>query len=584
MAPQSPFNLPQTLQDAVALHQQGRLREAEKLYARVLKAAPENFDALHLLGLVKAQGGEMREAHRLMAAALKINPKAPDAWMNLSNVLHALKRDAEALDALDKTLALQPGNLDALHNRGNALLALGRPQDALASFAQVLAGNPRHGDALLNRGSAQAALGRNEQALADFDAALALMPGHPAALYNRGNALSALGRYEEAIAAFDRALAAAPTHVNAWNNRGRALQALNRHADAIKSFDKAIALQKDYADAQLNRALSLLTLGDLASGFAQYEWRWKRSGMSDTRRSYGKPLWLGEYPLARKTILLHAEQGLGDTIQFARYAPLLARAGATVVLEVQAELKNLLGGLEGVASCHARGEKLAPYDVHCPLGSLPLALKTGPGNIPADIPYLRADEAYLAKWRARIEALPGKRVALAWAGNASHTNDRNRSIDLALLEPLLAQGGVSGGVSFLSIQRELRGNDAALLARYANVSHLGGELADMADTAAVAALADLTISVDTSVVHLAGSLGRPVWVMLAFAPDWRWTPARDPEKWEPVFGKDHAQTKESGASSPWYPQARLFRQTTLGDWPSAIAALRAALTQFIAAT
>jgi ADP-heptose:LPS heptosyltransferase len=218
--------------------------------------------------------------------------------------------------------------------------------------------------------------------------------------------------------------------------------------------------------------------------------------------------------------------------------------------------------------------------VHCPLGSLPLALKTEPGNIPADIPYLRADEAHLAKWRPALAALPGKRVALAWAGNVSHANDRNRSIELALLEPLLAQGGVSGGVSFLSIQRELRGNDAELLARHGNVSHLGGELADMADTAAVAVLADLTISVDTSVVHLAGALGRPVWVMLPFAPDWRWTPARDPEKWEPVFGKDHAQTKETGEHSPWYPQARLLRQATLGDWPSVIAKLRDALASF----
>ena len=563
MAQPPRFNLPQTMQEAVALHQQGRLREAEKLYARVLKAEPEHSDALQLLGLAKAQGGQMGEAFRLISAALKINPKAPDAWMNLANVLHALKRDAEALDCLDKALVLRPGDPDALHNRGNALLALGRPQDALACFDEVLARHPRHADALLNRGSARATLNRTEQALADFDAALALMPGHPAALYNRGNALSDLGRYDEALAAFDRALAAAPNHGQAWNNRGRALQALNRHDDAINSFDKAIALQKDYADAHFNRALSLLTLGDLGSGFAQYEWRWKRSGMSDTRRGYGRPLWLGEYPLARKTILLHAEQGLGDTIQFARYAPLLARAGAKVMLEVQPELKTLLADLEGVSACHARGETLPAYDVHCPLGSLPLALKTEPGNIPADIPYLRADEAHLAKWRARIEALPGKRVALAWAGNVSHANDRNRSIDLKLLEPLLAQGDVSGGVSFLSIQRELRGNDAELLARHGNISHLGNELADMADTAAVAALANLTISVDTSVVHLAGSLGRPVWVMLPFAPDWRWT--------------------LSGEHCPWYPQARLFRQSALGDWPSAIATLRAALVPFIAA-
>ncbi len=555
MAQATRFNVQQTMQEAVALHQQGRLREAEKLYARVLKAAPDHFDALHLLGLIKAQADKMGEAYRLMTAALKLNPQAPDAWINLANVLHALKRDGEALDCLDKALALRPGDISALENRGNALLALARPQEALACFNDVLAREPRHGTALLGRGSAFASLGRAEQALADFDAALALMPGHPGALYNRGNALAELGRYAEAVAAFDHVLAAAPNHPPALNNRGRALQALNRHADAIGSFDKAVALEKDYADAHFNRALSLLTLGDLARGFAEYEWRWQRSGMRDANRGYGKPLWLGEYPLAHKTILLHAEQGLGDTIQFARYVPLVAQSGARVVLEAQPELKLLMAGLNGVASCHARGDQLPAYDVHCPLGSLPLALKTEPANIPAAIPYLRADEARLGKWRPRIEALPGKRVALAWAGNVGHANDRNRSIDLALLEPLLA----FDGVSFLSLQRDLRGNDAELLARHANVTPLGGELADMADTAALIALADLTISVDTSVVHVAGALGQPIWVMLAIAPDWRWT--------------------LNGESSPWYPQARLFRQPALGDWPSVVAALRAELAR-----
>ena len=423
------------------MHRQGRLREAEKLYARVLKAAPDNFDALHLLGLVKAQSKQMGEAYRLMSAALKINPQVGDAWSNLANVLHALKRDAEALDCLDKALALNPGDLQALQHRGSALLSLGRPQEALECFAQVTLHGPPNVEALHSRGVAKAMLGRHAEALADFDAALALAPLHPEILYNRGNALASLGREADALASFDRALAAAPHHVKAWNNRGRALQALNRHAEAVDSFGKAIALQKDYADAHSNRALSLLTLGELAEGFAEYEWRWKRSGMSDTRRSYRGQLWLGEYPLGKRTILLHAEQGLGDTIQFARYAPFLARAGATVRLEVHPPLKTLLAGLDGIASCDARGETISAYDVHCPLGSLPLALKTTPASIPADIPYLHADEQHIAKWRAIIEALPGKRVALAWAGNRNHPNDRNRSLDPALLEPLLALDG-----------------------------------------------------------------------------------------------------------------------------------------------
>jgi tetratricopeptide (TPR) repeat protein len=557
MTPQPPFNPQQAMQEAVALQQQGRLREAEKLYARVLKAEPDHFDALQLLGLAKAQVGQMGEAFRLLSAALKINPHAPDVLINFANVLHALKRDQDALDCLDRALALRPGDPDALLNRGDALLTLSRPQEAIACFDDVLARDPRQADALLSRGTALATLGRPERALADFDAALAL--GHPNAHYNRGNALFELGRYAEAVAAFDRALALTPDNPQAWNNRGNTLTALKRHQEAIESFDRALAVQKDHAGAHFNRALALLVLGDWQRGFAEYEWRWKRSGMTDMRSGYGKPLWLGEFPLARKIILLHAEQGLGDTIQFARYAPLLARAGATVVLEVQPELTSLLSRLEGVASCHARGDKLPPYDVHCPLGSLPLAFKTKPANVPAEIPYLRADESHLAKWRPRIEALPGKRIALTWAGNTSHANDRNRSIDLSLLEPLLALEGVS----FLSIQRELREKDAEILARHVNVTHLGGELADMDDTTAVSALADLTISVDTSVVHLAGSLGRPVWVMLPYAPDWRWT--------------------LSGDRTPWYPQARLFRQTALADWQNTITMVRAELARFIAA-
>ncbi len=547
-----PFNIAQILQDALSLHQQGRLREAEKLYLRALKAAPDNFDALHLLGLINAQNGQMGEAYRLMSAALKINPNVPDVLINFANVLHGLKRDDEALASIDKALALRPGDPDALLHRGNALNALNRPNEALPCFDAVLARNPGHRDALLNRGVARATLGDHQQALADFDAVLARAPRDAEALYDRGTALSELGRYAEALLAFDHALAGSPQHLRAWTNRGRALQALNRHDEAITSFDKALAIDKNYGDAHFNAALSLLTLGNLQRGFAEYEWRWRRSGMTDARRGYRGRLWLGEFPLDRRTILLPAEQGLGDTIQFVRYAPLLAQTGANVVLEVQPELQALLSTVKGVASCHARGETLPAFDLYCPLGSLPLALKTEPSTIPAAIPYLRADDAHIAKWRPALEALPGKRVALAWAGHARHANDRNRSIDLKVLEPLFA----SEGVSFVSVQRDLRGDDAARLAEF-GITDFGSRLADMTDTAAVLALADLTISVDTSVVHLAGAMGREAWVMLPFAPDWRWTLTNE--------------------CSPWYPQVRLFRQRAPGDWPNVIATVRDAL-------
>jgi tetratricopeptide (TPR) repeat protein len=543
--------LGQMLREAVTLQQQGRLREAEKIYTRVLKAVPDQFDALNLLGTVKAQRGQAGEAYRLITAALKINPRAADAWVNLGIVLHALKRDQEALESFDKALALKPADADALLHRGNALLALGRAQDALAAFDEVLALMPRHAQARLNRGLALAALGRHQEAVADFEAVLAISSANPSAHYNYGISLFALGRYAEAVAAYDRALSIAPDHVKAWNNRGLALQALNRFDDALTSYSKALELQRDYADAHFNQALALLTIGDFRRGFAEYEWRWRRTGMAAHGR--GRPLWLGEYPLGGRTILLHAEQGLGDTIQFARYVPLLARTGAKVVLEVQPQLKALLGQIADAGCVVARGQPVPAFDVHCPLGSLPLALRTEPATIPAEVPYLRADDADIAKWRPRLEVLGRPLVAVAWSGNVQHMNDRNRSIPLSRLAPLWS----IGSVRFLAVQRDLRSGDAELLADEPRVTQIGRELNDFADTAAVLALVDLVITVDTSVAHLAGAMGRRVWILVPFSPDWRWT--------------------LSGDSSRWYATARLFRQPSLGDWDSVIERLRSEL-------
>jgi len=552
----APGDLAQALNEAVTLQRQGRLREAEKIYARVLKAVPGHFDALNLLGAVKARQGQMGEAQRLFRAAVKANPQVAQAWSNLGQALYALKQPGEALVCLDKARALAPDDPAILGEHANILLTLDRPRDALAEFQEVLARAPQDVAARLGSGAAQAALGCHDLALAEFDAAERLAPGHPGAHYNRGVALLKLGRYAEAVAANERALAAAPDHANAWLNRGKALAQLNRHDEAKASYDKALALRSDYADAHFNRSLALLTRGDYALGFKEYEWRWRRTGMPP-QRSRGKPLWLGEYPLARRTILLHAEQGLGDTIQFARYVPLVAAGGATVIVEVPGELQPLMRGLDGAAAVIARDEAPPPYDVHCPLGSLPLALHTELGSVPAQIPYLSADPAQIAKWSARLDALPRPRIALAWAGNPSHHNDRNRSLAFLRLAPLL---DVAAG--FISIQRDVRHDDAAPLAGESRVTLVGGELEDFRDTAAVLALADLVIAVDTAAAHLAGAMGRPVWVLVPFAPDWRWT--------------------LNGETTPWYPTARLFRQTSLGDWDGAIARVGEELDRFIA--
>jgi tetratricopeptide (TPR) repeat protein len=558
------FDLGQSLNEAASLQRRGQLRDAEKIYARVLKAVPDNFDALNLLGGVKLQQGQFGEAQRLFSAAVKANPQSPHAWSNLGQALFALKRAPEALQCLDKARALAPDDAAIVNQHANVLLSLDRAAEALAEFEIVLARMPQRMEARLNSGLAQAALGFPELALAAFDAALALAPGHPAAHYNRGVALITLGRYAEAVAANDRALAAAPDYAVAWLNRGKALAQLRRFDEAVASYDRAIALRKDDANAHFNKALALLTLGDYRRGFGEYEWRWRRSSMV-TEKSRGRPLWLGEYPLARKTILLHAEQGLGDTIQFARYVPLLAAAGAKVVLEVQPELKPLLAWLDGAATVIARGEAAPPFDVHCPLGSLPRAVKTEASAVPAQVPYLAADDAHMAKWSARLGALARPRIAIAWSGNVSHDNDRNRSIAFARLAPLFSPPPLAGerreGASLISIQRDLRGEDAAALAGEKRVTHVGGELDNFSDTAAVLALCDLVIAVDTAAVHLAGAMGRPVWVLVPFAPDWRW-------------GLD-------GETTLWYPTVRLFRQTALDDWDAVIGRVAAALAHFI---
>jgi tetratricopeptide (TPR) repeat protein len=543
----------QVFAEAIDLFRQGHYDQAEKIVARLHKAFPDHFDILHLAGLIKLQQGRPAAALGLIEAALARNPQSPEALGNLGMALSALGRDTEALAPLDKALALAPDSLDLLNNRGNVLLRLHQPAEAVGVFERILAREPRHLGVRMNRANALAELGRSGEALAEYDTVLAAAPAQAEAHYNRGNVLRALDRHAEALAAYDRALTLRPDYPNALLNRALALQSLGRPSEALADLDRLLARDNSHADAQHNRALVQLTLGDFR-GFAGYEYRWQRSGMPVRRRSFGKPLWLGEYPLARKTILIHAEQGLGDTIQFVRYATVLARSGATVLLEVPAELKPLLARIEGISTVLAPGEPLPAFDVHCPVGSLPLALRTEPATIPAEIPYLAADPARVDKWRARLDRVAPPRAALAWSGRAAHLNDRNRSIALSQLAPLLGEGA-----GFVSVQRELRESDAATLAALPQLLHVGAELDDFDDTAAVLSLVDLVITVDTSVAHLAGALGRPTWILLPFWPDWRWMLER--------------------SDSPWYPTVRLFRQPAPGYWASVIEKVREELAK-----
>jgi tetratricopeptide (TPR) repeat protein len=608
-------NVADTIGRALALHQSGRLTEAEQLYRTVLGTEPTHFEALHFLGLVEAQRQNFVEADRLMSRSLAVKSDTADAHANHARVLNALKRYADAVAACDKALSINPRLASALVSKGNAFQALERDIDALASYEAALAVNPGVASVWSNRANTLWKLGRREDAVGSYQKALSLAPGLREALVGYGNALRELDRHQEALACYDRALALKPDDVAllvsraqvlglarrveeslascdralalepddmmalitrgdalttlhrpiealeaygralavnpdsalALNNRSNALQGINRYDEALADLERAQRLVPDYADAHLNEALVRFCLGDFRRAWEKYEWRWKCRYWPERPRGFTQPLWLGQESLQGRSILLHAEQGLGDTLHFLRYvAPVVAR-GAEVVLEVQGPLKTLASQIEGVARVVARGDALPASDFHCPLLSLPLACGPDEDSIPRSVPYLWPPRDWMAKWQARLPAGRALRVGLVWSGNPDNPVDAIRSIGFSRLLPLLDLPGVE----FLCIQKDIRQDDGALLRQRPTVTNLAAELHDFADTAAAIMQLDLVIAVETSVAHLVGALGKPLWVLLPFSPGWRWMLDRD--------------------DSPWYPSARLFRQPAMGDWDSVVA-------------
>jgi hypothetical protein len=325
----------------------------------------------------------------------------------------------------------------------------------------------------------------------------------------------------------------------------------------LASYERALALQPDLPDAHYGEAHCRLLLGDLPLGWEKFESRWKIEPFKSNKRDFVQPQWSGSQKLAGKTVLLHTADGFGDTIQFARYAPLVAARGARVILEVLKPQQELMRSLAGVTQVVARGEPLPDFDWHCILLSLPLAFGTRLATIPSEMPYLRAAASLADSWSARLVPRNRPRIGIAWSGNPTHGNDVNRSIPLRSLLPLLA--GIDA--TFVSLHRDVRPADVVVLAERGDILHFGEELKDYADTAALMSNLDLIVSVDTSVVHLAGALAKPVWILLPFMPDWRWLLDRE--------------------DTPWYPTARLFRQDATRAWDGVIARLRAALHDFV---
>ena len=540
---------------ACVLREVGRPREALADFDRVLATKANQAEVHNHRGVALMDLGRASEALAAFERAVAIRPDYAVALNNRANALQELHRPQEALASYDRALAARPDYVEALYNRGAALRKLQRPAEALASYEATLALRSDHVDALINRGVVLRELQRPAEALASYEAVLSLRPNDAEVLYNRGAALRDLQRPAEALASYDRALAIKPDHVDALNNRGLALVDLQRTAEAIASYDRAIALRPDFTEAHWNRGWARLLLGDFDRGLPELEWRWGIEEVAPWRRNFAPPLWLGEMPLTGKTILLHGEQGFGDDLQFVRYVPRVAELAREVILEVPAALTGLFSRIAGPAAIIPRGAELPAFDCHCPLASLPLAFKTRLDTIPSATPYLSVAEERLAKWRARLPQSSKRRVGVVWAGSQKFRGDQTRSIGLARLAALLA----APGIEFFGLQKDLRPGDRESMQAYPQLTHLGDAIEDFDDTAAIISLLDLVISSDTSVVHLVGALGKPIWILLQYAPDWRWLQAR--------------------SDNPWYPTARLFRQPTPGDWSSVIEAVKAELAR-----
>jgi Flp pilus assembly protein TadD len=484
----------------------------------------------------------------------KLKAKAPEAKVH-NDLLFAVELvrqgrldDAEA--HLLSILKARRQDWHALHLLAEIHLARGDYGQALKFMAAAMKANPGSAETQCNYGYILQKLERHDDALIYFKRALIAAPNSVSTLLNCGTSQYALNELTEALASFDRVLALEPKNINALYNRANVLCELRRFDDAFAAFAATLAQDPAHAGAHWNEGLARLLLGDFAAGWKKYEWRWQTESQRQQRRNFAQPLWLGNEPLAGKTILVHAEQGYGDTLQFVRYLPRLTALGGKVVLEVQPSLCSLLAGVKGASQVFANGAALPPFDVHCPMMSLPLALKTSLDSIPPDVPYIEAPEDRRWLWQDRLPPKRGLRIALAWAGSATHKRDQARSIPIAKLQTLFQNNNAQNNIEWLSVQRDLREGDAEILAAHSHVRHLGPELNDFADTAAVLSLADLVITVDTAIAHLAGALGQPAWVLLPYSPDFRWLLERE--------------------NSPWYPSARLFRQPSMADWDSVI--------------
>ena len=547
-----------------ALHELKRPAAAIADYDRAIAIAPAYAAAYNNRGLARQELKQLDAAMADYDKAIAVQPDLAEAYNSRAGARRELKQLAAAIADYDKAIAIAPEYAAAYNNRGIARQEAKQLETALADYDKAIALKPDYAEAFYNRGNALREMKALGEAIAAFDKAIALKPDYTEAYNNRGNALQDLKQFEAAIADYDKALAADPDYAEAYYNRGNARRELRQLDAAMADYDKAIAMKPDYASAYWNQALNLLVSGDFQKGFELYEWRWKNPNLQMEPRPFVQPLWLGETALRSKKILLHAEQGLGDTIQFCRYASLAAQAGAEVILEVPQPLVALLKSLKGASAIVAQGEPLPDFDCHCPLMSLPLAFKTRLDTIPDPTPYLHADPAKVRDWQARIGVRKALKVGIVWSGGVrpglSEAWGERRNIPLATFA-----GGLSAiDADFFSLQKgdpaeaNILGREAEFWPR-GNFHNFTADIADFADTAALVAGLDLVVSVDTSTAHLAAALGKPTWILNRLDNDWRWLLDRN--------------------DSPWYRSVALYRQDASQSWEPVLRRVADDLTQ-----
>jgi tetratricopeptide (TPR) repeat protein len=534
----------------------GRYEESLTALESALQLRETDAGSAFLAGNACMMLGRADAAQAYYQRALQYRPDYAEAYHNLGIILNQRREWQDALSFFNKAIDLKPDYLEAYTSCGNALIELGKHDFAVAHFDHVLQTQATNALALNGRGVALKHLRQHALALASFDAALAARTGFAEATLNRANALLALDRHEEALQAYGEAIALTPQNPQVYSNRGNAYLDLGQYDAAMQDYDRALQLQSDNATVLWNKALICLVHGDFAQGWKLFEHGWDAEGPPrGYRRVCSQPLWLGDGPIAGKRLLLTAEQGLGDTVQFVRYAKLAAKAGAHVTLEAQPALVDLLKTMGPEFTVVERGTGFDAYDLYCPYMSLPLAFATTLATIPADVPYLGVPEtAHRFTWPAAA-ASGGLKVGLVWSGSATHMRDAKRSIPLQQLAPLMTLP-----VEFHCLQKELRPADEAVMSILPIQDHRAA-LQQFGDTAALIDAMDVVITVDTSVAHVAGAMGKPVWVLLPFVPDYRWLLVRE--------------------DSPWYPTARLLRQSERGDWFAVVARVEQGLRAFL---